>query len=483
MLLTILLLATVVVLAFSFIVSSYTESYWKKRGVPYHGGRNMLGVFWDFFIGDRAFFVLLDDIYKEFHKAPAVGTAAMFVPTLLVRDPQNIQHVLSENFKAFYHRGLDVSSSDLLANNVLFLNGPVWKLIRQKMTPLFTKAKMKNMHYILDLSARDFVDYLKQNYLRSSSNAFDTLQLFCCASIGGAVFGVKTGTSTFESPFLDLAKSAVKPTFSFNCKSTIGALSPTLFKALGLKIFGAYETRFISAIKQILRERERDGVKCHDFADLALSIQKNGKMVDVTTGLELEPTDELLAAQAFFFLIAGVDPSATGMFATLFELSRHPDILKRVHDEVDRVFEEHEGVITSEVISKLTYLEQVIEEALRMHPPIGQIGRRCTEDTVLPVGNIKVDKGTQVIVPIFSIHYDPEYYPNPKVFDPERFTPEAMSERRRMTYLPFGEGNRLCIGEKTLFFLILASKSKTIVLVDIVSVKRAVSHDMNRFIT
>lgn len=63
-------------------------------------------------------------------------------------------------------------------------------------------------------------------------------------------------------------------------------------------------------MKRVIRQREKENVKRHDFADLCVNLQKNGTMHDPDTGLTLEPTDEVLAAQAFFFFLAGVEPTA-----------------------------------------------------------------------------------------------------------------------------------------------------------------------------
>lgn len=87
-----------------------------------------------------------------------------------------------------------------------------------------------------------------------------------------------------------------------------------------------------------------------------------------------------------------------------------------------------------------------IIETLRKYPPIPTIFRICTEQYKIPDTNVVIDKDTIVQIPILGIHYDPEYYPDPDKFDPERFSLENKSQRHQYTWLPFGEGPRICIG-------------------------------------
>lgn len=87
-----------------------------------------------------------------------------------------------------------------------------------------------------------------------------------------------------------------------------------------------------------------------------------------------------------------------------------------------------------------------ISETLRMHPPIANIGRVATKDYPVPGTNLVVPKGLLLFIPAYSIHHDPEIYPDPEVFDPERFAPEQVRDRSSCAFLPFGEGPRNCIG-------------------------------------
>ncbi|KAM3956482.1 cytochrome P450 6B6-like [Aphomia sociella] len=439
----ILLVLLIISLTYIYQKGKNNAAYWKKRGVKTQELYKYSGFFGHFFFGKRSMFEQISILYKKYRKEPAISLNSLFRHNLLIIDPTNVQHVLQLNFQSFNHRGFDVNEGDHLADNILFMNGNRWKLMRQNMTSLFTSAKLKNMFYILDKSAEDFIGYLKKYPEKLNQDTFNLMSQFCSAAIGASVFGIVTD-SVFDSPFLDLAKKATSVTFWTNVKFIIFNIAPSLAKLMRLKLFSEFEDFFIGAIKSIIRQREKENVMKHDFADKAVSLQKKGTMKDNETGLELEPTDELLAAQAFFFFNAGVEPSATALFGTLFELGRSPVHLQQVHDEIDSIFEKYNGKFTHDGVTEMKFLDNVLSESMRLHPPIGFLTRKCVSDTVLPVGNIAVEKDTGILLPIYDIHHDPEHYPNPTVFDPSRFDDETLHNSSK--YMAFGKGNRLCIG-------------------------------------
>jgi cytochrome P450 family 6 len=81
-----------------------------------------------------------------------------------------------------------------------------------------------------------------------------------------------------------------------------------------------------------------------------------------------------------------------------------------------------------------------------MYPAVAAVTRQCTKPTTLRGTDVTVEKGTLVLVPILGLHHDPKYYPDPERFDPQRFTQEERKKRPHFSYIPFGEGPRMCIG-------------------------------------
>jgi cytochrome P450 family 6 len=111
-------------------------------------------------------------------------------------------------------------------------------------------------------------------------------------------------------------------------------------------------------------------------------------------------------------------------------------------------------VIISRVFASLVLIQltdnQIIlfPETLRKYPPLAILNRVCTKRYEISGTNIILEKGMQVVIPTLGLHYDPQFFPDPEKFDPERFSEEAKSKRHRYVYLPFGEGPRICIGKR-----------------------------------
>jgi cytochrome P450 len=89
----------------------------------------------------------------------------------------------------------------------------------------------------------------------------------------------------------------------------------------------------------------------------------------------------------------------------------------------------------------------IISEVLRMHPVAPMVDRQCCNNITFPEFGLTLEKGASVLIPVRGLHFDPEYFPDPYKFDPERFSDENKQNIRPYTYLPFGEGPRNCIGK------------------------------------
>jgi cytochrome P450 family 6 len=130
----------------------------------------------------------------------------------------------------------------------------------------------------------------------------------------------------------------------------------------------------------------------------------------------------------------------------MFELAMNPDIQAKLREEIMTGLESNNGKVSYEMLHEFKYLHKVIQESLRKYPPIPNTQRRCTKDYQIPNTTLTIQKGTSIQFNMYSIHRDPEYYPEPEKFDPERFSDENIKARHPMAFIPFGDGPRNCIG-------------------------------------
>jgi cytochrome P450 len=140
--------------------------------------------------------------------------------------------------------------------------------------------------------------------------------------------------------------------------------------------------------------------------------------------------------------LAGHETTAMAMTWTWFLLSQHPQEESRLHAELDSVLGGRAP--THEDLSNLTYTRMVIEESMRLYPPVHTIAREAISDDTL-VGQ-RIPKGSAIMIAPWLLHRHVKHWDNPGRFDPERFSSEASATRARFSYLPFGGGKRICIG-------------------------------------
>ncbi|KAL6431520.1 hypothetical protein ACFW04_007243 [Cataglyphis niger] len=157
-------------------------------------------------------------------------------------------------------------------------------------------------------------------------------------------------------------------------------------------------------------------------------------------------TDSDIREEVDTFMFEGHDTTAMGITFALLLLAEHKDIQERARIEIDHVMQESGGKLTMTSLQKLTYLERCIKEALRLYPSVFLILRTVEEDVKLH--SYIIPAGTILHLHIYGVHRDPNFWPNPEVFDPDRFLPERIHNRHPYSYLTFSAGPRNCIGQK-----------------------------------
>jgi cytochrome P450 len=161
---------------------------------------------------------------------------------------------------------------------------------------------------------------------------------------------------------------------------------------------------------------------------------------DPETGQSI--SDDDICNDLLIFMLAGHDTTATALTYALWALGHHRDIQDRVAAEAAAIGDRE---LTPEDVPRLGYTVQVLREALRLQPPAAGVARLATRD--IAVAGYRVESGSIMAVGIYALHRDPTLWPEPLVFDPDRFSPEASEGRDRWQFIPFLAGPRSCIGE------------------------------------
>src|SRR5438105_527561 len=195
-------------------------------------------------------------------------------------------------------------------------------------------------------------------------------------------------------------------------------------------------------VDEIVAERRRNAEAAEAKKDM-LGAMMTG--VDRSTGEQLD--DVNIRYQINTFLIAGHETTSGLLSCALYALLKHPDVLKKAYEEADRVLgPDINAKPTYQQVTQLTYITQILKEALRLWPPAPAYGVSPLKDEMIG-GKYSLKKNTFVTVLVLALHRDPTVWgPNPDAFDPENFSREAEAARPINAWKPFGNGQRACIG-------------------------------------
>ncbi|CAG2102994.1 unnamed protein product [Medioppia subpectinata] len=371
-------------------------------------------------------------------------------PSLRVAEPALVKQILVQKFTLFKNREAPSCSKATLMSKML-IRAPYedWRRIRAIAGPAFTGGKLKRLYPLIDRCCRDLVDRLDSRVAANGSpvGLRPLISEYIMSALGQCAFSTKVNTD---------------PTHLFTTEPE-GYLSVSLLKVLVANVLPAclvdnpvanslakwwhsdylYHRVFTAGL--MADRRCDDADKRHDFLQFLMkgSHRTDGAAHPDVTGI----TDEEIFAQCFLFFIAGYDPTANTVSHALLELALNPDIQERLREETAM---NGNRDMNYEILSRLPLLDAVVSETLRKYPPLVRVEREAVEDVVLTDDtqglSVRVEKGVVVEVPVYAIHHDPDYYPDPFAFKPDRFLPENRHNIKPYTYLPFGDGPRNCIG-------------------------------------
>ncbi|KAI4464094.1 cytochrome p450 [Holotrichia oblita] len=460
-------------------------SYWTDKGVKQRRQVYILGDNAPIYFKKENFFEMMLNAYKAFPEERYMGMYQGMLPALLIRDPDLIKEITVKEFDHFLnHKPFIPEDIEPLWNkNLVVLKDTRWRDMRSTLSPSFTSSKMKIMFDLMADCAKVYVDYFTKQQDKTVINVElrDITTRYTNDVIASTAFGIRCDSiNEKENQFYMMGKKTTSFTFTKTIRIFLYSIIPKLCKILNLKLF-TEEVRnfFVNLIKETIHLRETKSIIRPDMINLLLEARKGGRYIDPTgnetiyteSKIKIELTDLDITAQALVFFFAGFDSVATLMSFLAYELALNPDIQQKLQEEIDKTLQQCNGDLTYEALIKMKYMDMVVTETLRKWPPAAATDRMCSKSfTINPVKPhekpVVLNPGDVIFIPINGIHLDPQYYPNPDRFDPERFSDENKGKISPYTFLPFGTGPRNCIGSrfailetKMIFFYILSKFS------------------------
>ncbi len=342
-----------------------------------------------------------------------------------VNQPEAIRRILVRDH-AKYKKGPGFERVKLLLGNGIFVSdGAHWRRARTMAQPGFTRRKLRQLIELIN-EAVDRRDAAWSAIAAAGGQIDITTEMsdFALELILRAIFGDDYDRRVIadgENPFGFLAEE-----FSRDINLVVK------FRALR------------TLILDIIAERRAAGaVDGFDFLSVYMSaVDKDGQPF----------TDRELLDEVMTLIIAGFETSAGTLNWAWYLIATHADVSAAIVDEVQRVIPD-QSAADSDQVASLIYLEQVINETMRLYPPGWVFSRRALEDT--DIGDFDVAEGTDLYLSPYILHRTEAFWPNPTQFDPDRFSAERFDDDAEAAFIPFSLGPRRCIGE---YFAMLEMK-------------------------
>ena len=413
-------------------------------------------------------------------------------PIVLVADPELAKNIQIKDFQYFHDRQHmtmrdGMNPQPVMRGAVHRSRGQRWKQIRSVLTPTFSASKLKTMTPIMDDSINTFVELVGKH--SQTGEEFDIYELFQGLTtdvIGRTAFGIQTDVQKDpNNKFLKAAKDVFNArmnrwfVFWVNCFPKLDLilypyrrLDEKIRQMLGMSPTGI----LLDMSSDIIKIRRSDPkLKRKDLLQLmmdssltqeemsSMTVDSLAQSTDHTEvkSTELMDTpvpnrslirlnDDEIKANCVLFYEAGYETTSTALGFTAHMLVNYPEIQEKVRDEVRQLYES-EGKLDFNTVGKLQYMEWVLNETMRIYPPlITFVTRETLSD--YQWNDMTIPKGASIQFPTYCLHHDPDYWPDPEKFDPERFSPERRHQIHPASWQPFGSGPRNCVGMRFAFF-------------------------------
>lgn len=343
--------------------------------------------------------------------------------------PTHAKHVLADN-AANYHKGFGLAQAKrALGDGLLTSEGALWREQRKIIRPAFQSKRIAQHAGVIAEEAGKLVARLASH---EGGGPVDVLREMNQLTIG--VLG-RTLLDADLNPFSSIGQSfeAVQDQAMFEAVSL--GMVPTWVPLPKQLRFKKARRDLQRVVDHLVAERDaRPGPSGDDV--LTRLITSTRAEADARIG-EQRMRDELVT-----LLLAGQETTASTLGWSFYLIDKHPSVAERLHEEAASVLGDR--LPEYEDLHNLRYTVQVIEEVMRLYPPVWMLSRQGLQDD--EIGGYHVPAGVDVMICPFTLHRHPEFWPRPLVFDPDRFDTTRSSGRPGYTYLPFGAGPRFCVG-------------------------------------
>ena len=353
------------------------------------------------------------------------------LPAYMLTNPDDIERVLVSEAADF--RKPDFQSDalgDLLGEGLLLSEGDTWREQRQLTNPAFAMGRLANF-------ADRIVDHADTMLATwndgQTANVEQEMTAVTLDVIADLMLGVELSEERVET-----VRQSLDPLGAQFEPDPVRFAAPSWVPMPGDREYQRALDTLEGVVADIIEERRGshgdadadDGVPM-DMLSILLRAQDRG-----------EQSAEQLRDEMVTMLLAGHDTTALTLTYTWYLLSEHPSARERVHEEIESVVD---GRPTMDDVKEFEYLEWVIDEAMRLYPPVYTIFREPTTDVELT--GYPIEEGSALMLPQWAVHRSGRWWDNPEQFEPERWTTERQQERPRFAYFPFGGGPRHCIGK------------------------------------